>query len=827
MSENTGIQKITLENVMGDRFGRYSKYIIQERAIPDIRDGLKPVQRRIIYAMSQDNNTYDKAYRKAAKTVGNVIGNFHPHGDTSVYDAMVRLSQEWKMRMPLIDMQGNNGSMDGDPAAAMRYTEARLSKIADELVKDLPYDTVDYILNFDDTDEEPTVLPSRYPNLLVNGATGISSGYATDIPPHNLGEVIDATMHLIDKPNATYTDLMQFVKGPDFPTGGIVQGAKGLDKAYKNGRGRVVVRAKTSIEEMRGGREQIVVTEIPYEVNKALLVRKMNDIRINKRIDGIADVRDESDRDGLRIVIELRKNVNAEGVLTYLLKNTDLQVSYNYNVVVIDNKQPKQLGLKEILTSYLSFRKEVVIRRTQNLLKKDQTREHIVLGLIKAISILDDVIRIIRGSKNKAHSKVNLINEFEFTERQAEAIVSLQLYRLTNTDITELQSEAAELAKRIEEYQAILSSDKKLFQVIKVELKEIKKNYATPRLTSIEDEIEELKVKKEVLISEEEVIVTLTREGYLKRTSTRSYASSDPEDISVRAGDNIVYAQKLSTLDQILIFTNKGKVINRPVHEIPDIRWKDAGQHLSQSINFETDEQIVAVFDYNKLPDDEQFVFITRKGYIKQTVVLDFEHKRNYRTSSSTAIKLAKEDDELLNVHLVKADEDFDVFLVSHRGYGLRYPLSEVSTYGPNAKGMKSINLKEGDYVVNGLLIDNEESSVHAMIVTQRGAVKKMNLSDFDVISRAKRGLLVLRELKSNPHRVALLIEVESSDDEISILTNQNKTFVFKANDYSVSDRYSNGSFILEEETDGQPITFKRNDIIYTDTDTNSESEKN
>lgn len=826
MSENTAIQKITLENVMGDRFGRYSKYIIQERAIPDIRDGLKPVQRRIIYAMSQDNNTYDKAYRKAAKTVGNVIGNFHPHGDTSVYDAMVRLSQEWKMRMPLIDMQGNNGSMDGDPAAAMRYTEARLSKIADELVKDLPYDTVDYILNFDDTDEEPTVLPSRYPNLLVNGATGISAGYATDIPPHNLGEVIDATMHLIDKPNASYTDLMQFVKGPDFPTGGIVQGAKGLDKAYKNGRGRVVVRAKTSIEEMRGGREQIVVTEIPYEVNKALLVRKMNDIRINKRIDGIADVRDESDRDGLRIVIELRKNVNAEGVLTYLLKNTDLQVSYNYNVVVIDNKQPKQLGLKEILTSYLSFRKEVVIRRTQNLLKKDQTREHIVLGLIKAISILDDVIRIIRGSKNKAHSKVNLINEFEFTERQAEAIVSLQLYRLTNTDITELQSEAAELAKRIEEYQAILSSDKKLFQVIKVELKEIKKNYATPRLTSIEDEIEELKVKKEVLISEEEVIVTLTREGYLKRTSTRSYASSDPEDISVRAGDNIVYAQKLSTLDQILIFTNKGKVINRPVHEIPDIRWKDAGQHLSQSINFETDEQIVAVFDYNKLPDDETFVFMTRKGYIKQTVVSEFAHKRNYRTSSSTAIKLAKADDELLNVHLVK-DEDFDVFLVSHRGYGLRYPLSEVSTYGPNAKGVKSINLKEGDYVVNGLLIDNEESSVHAMIVTQRGAVKKMNLSDFDVISRAKRGLLVLRELKSNPHRVALLIEVESSDDEISILTNQNKTFVFKANDYSVSDRYSNGSFILEEETDGQPITFKRNDIIYTDTDTNSESEKN
>ena len=817
MTESSGVQKITLENVMGDRFGRYSKYIIQERAIPDIRDGLKPVQRRIIFAMSQDNNTFDKAYRKAAKTVGNVIGNYHPHGDTSVYDAMVRLSQEWKMRMPLIDMQGNNGSMDGDPAAAMRYTEARLSKIADELVKDLPYDTVDYILNFDDTDEEPTVLPSRYPNLLVNGATGISAGYATDIPPHNLGEVIDATMHLIDNPKATYLDLMEFVKGPDFPTGGIVQGAKGLEKAYKNGRGRIIVRAKTNIEEMRGGREQIVVTEIPYEVNKAVLVRKMHDIRINKRIDGIAQVRDESDREGLRIVVELNKTANAKGVLTYLLKNTDLQVSYNYNVVVIDNKQPKQLGLKEILTSYLSFRKEVVIRRTQTLLKKDQTREHIVIGLIKAISILDEVIRVIRGSNNKSHAKVNLINEFEFTERQAEAIVSLQLYRLTNTDITELEKEAAELAERIEGYQALLSSDKKLFQLIKKELKEIKKNYATPRLTSIEGEIEELKVRKEVLISEEEVIVTVTREGYLKRTSTRSYASSEPGDINVRAGDNIIYAEKLSTLDQIMIFTNKGKVINRPVHEIPDIRWKDAGQHLSQSINYETDEQIIAVFDYNKLPDDENFVFITRKGYIKQTTVADFEHKRNYRTASSVAIKLAKEDDELLNVHLVKAEDDYDVFLVSHRGYGLRYPLAEVSTYGPTAKGVKSINLKEEDYVVSGLLIDNQKSTVQAMIVTQRGAIKKMNLTDFDVISRAKRGLLVLRELKANPHRVPLLIDVESPDSELTIYTSEDKAFTFKPSDYSVSDRYSNGSFILEEETDGQPIAFKREDIIFAD----------
>ena len=825
MAENTGIQKITLENVMGDRFGRYSKYIIQERAIPDVRDGLKPVQRRIIYAMSQDKNTYDKAYRKAAKTVGNVIGNYHPHGDTSVYDAMVRLSQDWKMRMPLVDMQGNNGSMDGDPAAAMRYTEARLSKLADELVKDLPFDTVDYILNFDDTDEEPTVLPARYPNLLVNGATGISSGYATDIPPHNLGKVIDATVHLIKKPEATYKQLMKYVKGPDFPTGGIVQGVKGLEKAYKTGKGRIIIRAKTAIEKIRGGREQIVVTEIPYDVNKSNLYRQMHDIRINKKIDGIADVRDETDRDGLRMVIELRKNVNADGILTYFLKNTDLQVSYNYNVVTIDEKQPKQLGLKEILTSYLAFRREVVTRRTRNLLAKDKNREHIVQGLIKAISILDEVIAEIRKSKNKSHAKINLMNEFKFSEKQAEAIVNLQLYRLTNTDITDLEKEAAELEKSIKEYNAILDSQKKLDQVIQKELLEIKKNYKTPRLTQIEDEIEELKVEKEVLISEEEVIVTVTKEGYIKRTSARSYASSEPNDIGIRSGDKVMYAKRMSTLEQLVIFTSQGKVINRPVHELPDNRRKDAGQHLSQSIPFSSDENIVAVYGYRKLPKNRNFVLMTKDGYIKQTAITDFKAKRNYRTSSSVAINLQNEADALLNVFEVDSESTDDIFIVSRRGYGLRYPLAEVSTFGPMAKGVKSINLKEGDSVVGGLIIDNKLDNNLAMIVTQRGAVKKMNLSDFDTISRAKRGLLVLRELKSNPHRMRLLIEVQQTDEPLSILTDENKIFTFNPKNYNISDRYSNGSFILEEETDGHPIDYRRDNYLFEENEENLDKE--
>ncbi|MEY8292195.1 DNA topoisomerase IV subunit A [Carnobacteriaceae bacterium 52-44] len=815
MAESSGVQKITLENVMGDRFGRYSKYIIQERAIPDIRDGLKPVQRRIIFAMQNDNNTYDKAYRKSAKTVGNVIGNYHPHGDTSVYDAMVRLSQEWKMREPLVDMQGNNGSMDGDPAAAMRYTEARLSKIADELVKDINLDTVDFILNFDDTDEEPTVLPAKYPNLLVNGATGISAGYATDIPPHNLGEIIDATVHLIDHPEARLKTLMNYVKGPDFPTGGIVQGAKGLKKAFDTGKGRIVIRSKTEIEKMRGGREQIVITEIPYDVNKSNLVSKMHDIRINKKIDGIADVRDETDRTGLRIVVELRKNVNAEGILTYLLKNTDLQISYNYNVIAIDDKQPKQLGLREILNSYLNFRREVVTRRTNTLLRKDKDREHIVKGLIKAISILDKVIATIRESNNKSHAKVNLINDFEFSERQAEAIVNLQLYRLTNTDITELEEEAKDLEARIKEYNEILKNKKKLDQVIKEELKEIKKKYATPRLTQIEDEIEELKVEKEVLISEEEVIVTLTREGYLKRTSIRSYQSSSPEDISIRNGDKVIFAEKLSTLDQMVIFTSKGKVINRPIHELPDIRWKDAGQHLSQSISFEPSERIIAAYSYEQLPDEDTFVFITRNGFIKQTKVSDFAHKRNYRTQSSTAIRLEDETDELLNVYEVEQAKNYDVFLISHRGYGLRYPLAEVSTYGTNAKGVKSMNLKEGDYVVSGFVFEPSDPTAPVMIVTHRGAVKKMDLIDFDVISRAKRGLLVLRELKSNPHRVALMFGVTDNNENVTIITNKGQEVTFQPKDYGISDRYSNGSFILDETSDGQPIMYRRDDLIY------------
>ncbi|SIO14545.1 DNA topoisomerase IV subunit A [Carnobacterium alterfunditum] len=810
MENRAEIQELTLEEVMGDRFGRYSKYIIQERALPDIRDGLKPVQRRILYAMNVEGNTSDKGFRKSAKTVGNVIGNYHPHGDSSVYEAMVRLSQDWKQREVLIEMHGNNGSMDGDPPAAMRYTEARLAKISAELVRDIDKETVDFILNFDDTDEEPTVFPASYPNLLVNGATGISAGYATDIPSHNLGEVIDATVHLIDAPDASVDDLMHYIKGPDFPTGAILQGVDGIKKAYETGKGKIVVRSKTRIEEVRGGKEQIVINEIPYEVNKAVLVRKMDEIRLNKRVDGISEVRDESDRNGLQIVVELKKEANAGGILNYLLKNTDLQVAYNFNMVAIDKKRPKQVGIVRMIEAYIEHKREVLTRRTNYNLRKAESRQHIVSGLIKALSILDQVIDAIRSSKDKKNAKENLIERFAFTEIQAEAIVSLQLYRLTNTDITALENEAASLDKDISSYNRILASPKELDKVMKKELIEVKKKYASPRLTVIEAEIEELKIDTEVLIASEEVMVSVTKEGYIKRTSLRSYGASKPNEIGIKEGDYPIYIQQLNTLNHLLIFTSKGNIIYRPIHEISDLRWKDMGDHLSQNIAFEADETVLKVFGLEKNLPPATFTFITKEGYIKQTAVSEYVIGRNYKNKSFSAIKLKTKADELINIIYTEKPLLKDVFLVTNRGFGLRYSLDEVPVVGSKAAGVKSINLKEGDYVVNGVLLDVEASKVELMILTQRGSVKKMNILDFESLGRAKRGLLLLRELKKNPHRVAFAFEA-SKEDLYTILTSKGKEIKLSSHSYSISDRYSNGSFILDEVADGAPIEVKKN----------------
>ncbi|UTE74886.1 DNA topoisomerase IV subunit A [Rossellomorea marisflavi] len=789
-------QDLPLEEVIGDRFGRYSKYIIQERALPDARDGLKPVQRRILYAMYVDGNTQEKGFRKSAKTVGNVIGNYHPHGDTSVYDAMVRMSQEWKVRKYLVEMHGNNGSIDGDPPAAMRYTEARLSAISMELLRDIDKKTVDFIPNFDDTSEEPTVLPSRFPNLLVNGSTGISAGYATDIPPHHLGEVIDAAIMRMDRPDSTVEELMTVLKGPDFPTGGIIQGIDGIRKAYETGKGKIVVRGKAEIESIRGSKQQIVITEIPYEINKANLVKKMDEFRVDRKVEGIAEVRDETDRQGLRVVVELKKDADATGVLNYLYKNSDLQITYNFNMVAISNRRPKLMGLRQLLDSYIAHQKEVVTNRTKYDLNKAKDRQHIVEGLMKALSILDQVIATIRASKDKRDAKNNLISEFDFTEAQSEAIVSLQLYRLTNTDITALQKEAEELDKLITELSAILASESKLASVIKKELKGIKKTFADDRRTIIEDQIEELKINLEVLIASEDVMVTVTSDGYIKRTSLRSYSASNGQDLAMKETDRLLGQYEMNTTDVLLVFTNKGNYVYCPVHELPDIRWKDLGQHIGNIVPIDKDEQVLKAVPVKEFDPSLYLMFITKNGMVKKTEMLQYKAQRYSRPL--VAINL-KGDDELVDVHVT--DGTHDLFLATNSSYGLWFAEEEVNTVGPRAAGVKGINLKEDDFVVSGKIITTPDKQA-VVLATHRGAIKKMKLSEFEKTGRAKRGVIMLRELKSNPHRVSGA-EIVSDKQSVTLLTSKGKLETVQVSSIRFNDRYSNGSFVIDEGDSG------------------------
>ena len=798
MTSTEKFQDLPLEEVIGDRFGRYSKYIIQDRALPDARDGLKPVQRRILYAMHQDGNTHEKPFRKAAKTVGNVIGNYHPHGDSSVYEAMVRMSQDWKLRHLMIEMHGNNGSIDGDSAAAMRYTEARLSPISGEMLRDIEKETVDFIPNFDDTEPEPTVLPARFPNLLVNGSTGISAGYATDIPPHALHEVLDAVLLRLKKPTVTVDELMTVIQGPDFPTGGIIQGTDGIKTAYETGKGRFIIRAKTEVESLKGGKSQIVVTEIPYEVNKANLVKRMDELRIDRKLDGIADVRDESDRTGLRIVIELKKNIDSNGILQYLLKNTDLQVTYNFNMIAISGRRPTLMSLPMLLDAYIDHQKDIITRRSEYDIKKAKDRLHIVEGLMKALSILDDVIATIRHSKDKRDAKNNIIGRFGFSEIQAEAIVSLQLYRLTNTDITELRKEEENLKKTIEELDAILKSEKKLVAVIRKELVDLRKKFAEPRRSEIVAKIEEIKVDIDILIPSEEVYVSVTKDGYIKRTSMRSYTASNGTGHDMKESDYMLFESEMNTQHHLLLFTSFGNYLYHPIYELPDIRWRDLGQHISSIIPLEPNESIIAAIGVEDFNTEAVIVTVSKNGLIKQSSLENYLVKRYNRTYKAMGIRKG---DEMVDAQLVKGTED--VILFTHQAYALRFSLTELSTTGIRTAGVIGINLKDEDEVVAMSIIQDEKASI--IIATQRGAAKRMGLKEFEVAKRAQRGVQILKELKTNPHRVigALLA---TNDETIILATENHEKVPVQAGTLRLVNRQSNGSAVVDEKKEGSVI---------------------
>lgn len=780
-----------LEDIMGERFGRYSKYIIQERALPDARDGLKPVQRRILYAMYHDGNTFDHQHRKSAKTVGLVIGNYHPHGDSSVYDAMVRMSQDWKIRMPLIDMHGNNGSIDDDPAAAMRYTEARLAKIAGTMLEDIDKDTVLFAPNFDDTENEPTVLPARFPVLLVNGATGIAAGYATNIPPHNLSEVIDAAIYRMQRPKCSLEELMEILPGPDFPTGGIVMGKKGIVDAFTTGKGRVVIRARTEIVTGKTC-NQIIIREIPYEVIKSSMVRKMDDIRLSREIEGIMDIRDETDRTGLRIVIDVKKDADPNVILNYFYKNTDLQIYYSYNMVSIVNKRPVQMGLIGMLDAFIAHREEVVLRRSRYLYNKMEERCHILEGLMKAVSIMDEVIAVIRQSKDKGDAKRNLMESFGFSETQAEAIVTLRLYRLTSTDIVALREEFAQLVNEMEMLKTILESETVLKSVLIKELREIKKEYADPRRSEIQAEVEEIVIDKTAMIPNERVMITASRDGYVKRVSLRSYGASDNAMTGLKEGDVLVGQLEVDTLDTLLLFTSKGNYAYLPVYQIDEAKWKDVGSHLNKYVSIDGDDKIINAIVVKNFSSYAWIVTVSRRGQVKKTPISQWQVQRNNKMM--TAMNL-KKDDEMMRAFVVYAHED--LIMISRSGWISRYSSDLVPANGTKSQGVKALNLAKDDTLAAACSYSDERQSL--WVLSDKGNMKRIKMSDVNVTGRPVKGEIVVKRLKTNPYHIAYCQCVQPYD---SLMLMDPQLQILQAKDVPMMSREATFSTPLELKKD-------------------------
>jgi topoisomerase-4 subunit A len=806
MTEAARVAEVLFQTELGDSFGRYAQKVILDRAIPDIRDGLKPVQRRIIYAMYASGNTHDKPYRKSAKTVGDVMGNYHPHGDSSIYEALVRMAQPWKMRYPLIDGHGNFGSLDDDPAAAMRYTEARLSEIAYELLRDIEKDTVAWKPNFDEKTLEPVVLPAGFLNLLVNGASGVSAGFATDIPSHNLGEVIDATLALMRNPQIELAELMQYVPGPDFPTGGIMMGMEGVREAYECGRGKVVLRSRHTIEEQKDGRHLIVFNEIPYNVIKSDLVRQIDEMRLEKEVIGIGDVRDESDREGLRLVVELTKGADADVVLAYLFKKTDLQINYHFNLVSISRNTPVLLGLKPLLEAFVQHRQRVVLRRSRYDLEKKSKRLHEVEGLIKAIDILDEVIATIRASKDKADARRNLVETFEFTEVQAEAILELKLHRLTNLELLDLQTEASELAKLIKKLDKILRDRKELDRVVIGELEDIRRRFADDRRTTIEEVVEKPTVDiLKATVKDVEVVIGVTRAGWVKQSSMASFNAQGAtrKTSGVRPGDRMLRLIHTRTTHTVLAFSNTGQCFPIPVHQIPEAKWGEVGTALVNVCGISREETLVDLIPCADFSASRYLLFITRQGLTKLTSLAEFESNR----SSGIAAFKVPEGDALARV--IDTDGQGDLLLLTKLGQGIRFDVSEVSVQGRAAKGVTGLKIDSDDEIVDALVLTAEEASdpnLGIAIFTRSGRGKLSPLEQFPKQHRGGKGVRMIIARVQNRHECVAISATQSGDG-------------FEVVDSNGQEHYVEARRIPEVRRDGNAftiVTLKEGALVTT-----------
>ena len=791
MDENNfnhgNIKTTNISSEMRTSFLDYSMSVIVARALPDVRDGMKPVHRRILYAMNDLGIVADKPHKKSARIVGEVIGKYHPHGDTAVYETMVRMAQDFSYRYPLVDGHGNFGSVDGDGAAAMRYTEARMSKISMELLRDINKDTVDWMDNYDGEEHEPVVLPCRFPNLLVNGTTGIAVGMATNIPPHNLSEVIDAAILRMQRPKCTLEELMEILPGPDFPTGGIVMGKKGIVDAFTTGKGRIVIRARTEIVTGKTC-NQIVIREIPYEVIKSSMVRKMDDIRLSREIEGIMDIRDETDRTGLRIVIDVKKDVDPNIILNYFYKNTDLQIYYSYNMVSIVNKRPVQMGLIGMLDAFIAHREEVVLRRSRYLYNKMEERCHILEGLMKAVSIMDEVIAVIRQSKDKGDAKRNLMDSFQFSETQAEAIVTLRLYRLTSTDIVALREEFAQLVNEMEMLRTILESETVLKSVLIKELKEIKKEYADPRRSEIQEEVEEIVIDKTAMIPNERVMITVSRDGYVKRVSLRSYSASDNAMTGLKEGDLLVGQLEVDTLDTLLLFTSKGNYAYLPVYQIDEAKWKDIGSHLNKYVSIDGDDKIMNAILVKNFSSYAWIVTVSLRGQVKKTPVSQWQVQRNNKMM--TAMNL-KKDDAMIRAFVVYAHED--LIMISRSGWISRYSSDLVPSTGTKSQGVKALNLAKDDCLAAACSYGDERQSL--WVLSDKGNMKRVKMSDVSVTARPVKGEIVVKRLKTNPYHIAYCQCVQPYD---SLILMDPQVQILQAKDVPMMSREATFSTPLE-----------------------------